>query len=169
MATAPIYLYIQYRALPYSSSSAQIFVIKVILGTENYSLVCLYLVHISASWTQCKNIPVFIAILPQYYFKNDCAKLMSQGRKKSLEIWEVDLFHKLGLAFLRSLHWPQHWQGCWGMAAPFCAGQPSASSVLHELVWQSRIHVWGSISFCLFLGFPLAMSNDLFFPALAEI
>lgn len=53
--------------------------------------------HLPASWSQCNNIPGFIAIVPQYYFKYHCAELMSQGRKKSPEVQDANLFYKLEL------------------------------------------------------------------------
>lgn len=127
--------------------------------------------HLPASWSQCNNIPGFSAIVPQYYFKYHCTELMSRGRKKSPEVQDANLFYKLELTFVRSLHWVQHWQGCWGKAALFQGGKPSASSVLYELAWESQGYTYEALSLSVFYFFSLWMLRvvtSVFSPGLVK-
>lgn len=166
LATIPFYLYIQYRTLPYSTSSLQIFVIKVTLDTESSSLVRSYQVHISANWSQCKKTPSFSC--------NNCHSITSKitvlnwSARKERNPWEFRI-----LTSSTNWDWPfsgHPWPALAGLlrdGSTFLCRPALARSALLCLT-ESRIHVWGPTTFCLLLGSPLARSNDLFFPALVE-
>ena len=96
---------------------------------------------------------------------------MSQGRKKSPEVQDANLFHKIGLTSLRLLHWLQDWQGCWGTDTLFQAGKASAGSVLYKLVWQSEGYMYEDLALAVFYFFPLLLLEvitSVFSPALVK-